>query len=87
MRSLVVAVALLALTVPAYAASKAMIDKFVELHDRCGGYDGDDNKALIKTCAAAAKLEKQLKAQGYCIVGHTAAHEDRRLEKRCIVVR
>ena len=84
MRSLIVAIALLVLTVPAHAASKATIDKFVQLHDRCGGYDGDENKDLVKTCATAAKLEKQLKAQGYCIVGHTA---ERRLRKRCIVVR
>ena len=83
MRSLIVAIALLALTVPA-AASKATINKFVQLHDRCGGYDGDENKDLVKTCATAAKLEKQLKAQGYCIVGHT---NERRLRKRCIVVR
>jgi len=97
MKNLLIIASLLALTAPAHAASKAAIEKYRSAHDTCGGaqslkdledyYPKDRAEYVWNACRLAAKLERRLVQQGYCIVGHTAAHEDRRLEKRCIVVR
>ena len=81
MRSTTIAAVLLVLATPAFAVDRAAILKFEDLNGQCVYGKGE-----AKTCAAAEKLGKKLKAGGYCIYGHGVVGRASRDGKHCYTI-
>lgn len=96
MKRFVIAVALLALTVPVQASEfrksdrkwLPTIDKFAEVFEPCFHAPEDeqgntDKVKQQKYCKTAQALQKKLEANGYCVRGHVIVGRPSKDGKHC----
>lgn len=88
MKHLVLAVALLALTAPAFAAKQPTAAQRKTIHEYgnaqldCLNKNPDDgdrtSKEVVEFCTLAGKLAKKLEDQGFCLYGNSGVGRPRR---------